>query len=388
MRYVNTLSTASLPLIAFSLVTLLTLHACSGDGKKETKEPVGDKSSPASAGSSGSPSEDTASIGADRKLLVNSLSNNGSTSFTINRAKATEMATSLSSNKSKDAQTNYGIIVANRLAGKLPQESFDEARAIIDRAIAKNPDAELPEPVQLEMAFTALHANKLALAEFYLDKLVKSKTPHIKAAAINALGVVAIRMERIPEAVATFKEALGADKEYKPALLNIGFLALQGGDAATAKRALAGMQDDWFVDGGLISVDRLDGDTDKADQRCERVLSKHPKHKPTLINCGINAYQGKRDFKKARDYLNRAIASQGGSPAWDEKTGKLLGVVDSEEARAGQLKAAKEAEERAEKAKAEKAKADAAAAKPPQGAAAGGAAPAAGGAPAEQKKPQ
>lgn len=359
--------------------TVLVVAGCSTGGKKASPNEAASAGS--NGGSSGSANESNA-VSGDRKLLVNSLSNNGFTSHTVNRAKSAEMATSLSTSTPKDAQTNYGVIVANRLAGKAPNDSFDEARAIVDRGLAKNPEADLPEAIQLELAFAALHVNKLALAEFYLEKLTKSKTPSISAAAINALGVVAIRMDRIPEAVAIFKEALAVDKDYRPALLNIGFLALQGGDAATAKRALGGMQDDWSVDGGLISVERLEGDIDKAEQRCERVLSKHPRHKPTLINCGINAYQGRRDYKKARDYLNRALAVQGGVAAWDDKSGRLLGVVDAEEARAGQAKAAKEAEERAAKAQAEKAKADAAAGKTP-GAAQPAQAPSA--APAGQK---
>ncbi len=345
----------------------VAVFGCSTGEKKEAHEATGGGSDSGSGGANG----DSNLVSGERHLLVNSLSNNGFTSQTVNRAKAAGLSTSLSANKSRDAQTNYGIIVANRIAGKPPNDSFDEARSMVDRMLAKNPDAELPEIVQLELALAALHVNKLALAEFYLEKLTKSKTPRIAASAINALGVVAIRMDRIPEAVATFKEALAIDKDYRPALLNIGFLALQGGDASTAKRALGGMQDDWAVDGGLISVERLEGDSDKAEQRCERVLSKHPRHKPTLINCGINAYQGRKDYKKARDYLNRALAVQGGSALWDEKSGRLLGVVDAEEARAGQMKAAREAEERAAKAQADKAKADAAAGKAPGAAAPG-----------------
>lgn len=291
------------------------------------------------------------------------MSNNGFTSKTVSRAKAAELAATYSMAKGKDVQAAYGAVVANRLAGKGATESFDESRHILDHFISKNPDADIPEAVQLELALAALQTGKLAMAEFYLDKLTKSKSVSIRAASINALGVVAIRMDRIPEAVATFKEALAVDKDYQPALMNIGFLALQGGDAATAKRALGGLQDDWFVDSGLISVDRLEGEASKAEQRCDRILSKYPKHKPTLINCGINAYQGERDFKKARGYLNRALAIVGGSSAWDEKTGKLLGVVDAEESRAANAKAAREADEAKAKAAAERAKAEAAAPK-------------------------
>jgi tetratricopeptide (TPR) repeat protein len=167
----------------------------------------------------------------------------------------------------------------------------------------------------------------------------------MRASAINAKGVMAIRMDRIPEAIVLFKEALKESSDYRPALLNIGFLALQGGDVTTAKRALAGMQDDWYVESGLISVLRLEGESEKAESLCERVLSKRPRHKPTLINCGINSWQGRKDYRKARDYLNKALAVAGGSAVWDEKTGRLLGAIDSEEARVAQLKARKEAED-------------------------------------------
>jgi tetratricopeptide (TPR) repeat protein len=119
------------------------------------------------------------------------------------------------------------------------------------------------------------------------------------------------------------------------------------------------MQDDWYVESGLVSVLRLEGEADKAEGFCERVLSKHPRHKPTLINCGINAWQGKKDYKKARDYLNKALAVAGGAAVWDEKTGRLLGTIDSEEARAAQLKAKREADDRKAKAEAEKPKAGA-----------------------------
>lgn len=348
-----------------------------GDGKADDGQPSGSGSSGGDAGRDSS--DGPPLVSQDRRLLTTSMSHNGFTSKAISRSKANDiannMAQSLSQSKNKEPHTAYGTIVANRLAGRSAQESFDEARRVMDHLLAKNVDAELPEAIQLELALSALQTNRLALAEFYLDKLVRSKNARVKVAAINAIGVVAIRNDRIPEAVATFKEALGLDKEYEPALLNLGFLALQGGDVTTAKRAFASMQDDWFVESGMISIDRLEGDGKGAEQRCEKVLSKHPRHKPTLINCGINSYQGLRDFKRAREYFNRALAVQGGPSAWDEKTGKLLGVVDSEEVKAQRERQMREAEERKAKAEADKARVDQSGAKPNGGAAAPAAGP-------------
>ena len=338
-------------ILAFAL-TLTHLVACS-DNKpaKKAQEPVSASSTPDGKVDSG----DT-SLTAERRFLTTSLSNNGFTSKTVDRSKAADFAGQHGGGRSKDINTLAAAIAAHRLAGHSFNEAMGEAKVIADLEMAKNVDRDVPELVQLELGLIGVQNGRLAFAEFWLDKLLKSKNATIRASAINAKGVMAVRMDRIPEAMVMFKEALAASNDYKPALLNIGFLALQGGDAATAKKALNGLQDDWYVQSGLVSVLRLDGEVDKAEGICDQVLAKHPKHKPTLINCGINAWQGKKDYKKARDYINKALSVAGGLPVWDEKSGKLLGAIDSDEARGSQLKAQKEAEERKAKADAEKAK--------------------------------
>jgi tetratricopeptide (TPR) repeat protein len=335
-------------------------------------KPARKASEPVSASASdGKEDSGVTSLSGERRFLTTSLTNNAFTSKHIDKGRAADFATQHGSSKSKDINTLAASIAANRLGGRGVNDVMPEARQIADLEMSKNVDRDIPELVQLELGLTGVQTGRLAFAEFWLDKLLKSKNATIRASAINAKGVVAIRMERIPEAMVLFKEALAVNSEYKPALLNIGFLALQGGDVATAKRALGGMQDDWYVMSGLVSVLRLEGEVDKADAACEKVLSQHPKHKPTLINCGINSWQGKKDYKKARDYLNRALAVAGGAAVWDEKAGKLLGAIDSEEARAAQLKSLKEAEERKAKEQVEKAKAaasDAQPARPTEGA--------------------
>ena len=352
----------------WSLAIFSALTACS-DNKtsRKSSEPV-----------SASPSEvkedsGSTSLSGERRFLINSLSNNAFTSKTIDKGRAAEFATQFGAGKSKDINSLAAAVAANRLAGRSVNEGLADAKQIADLEMAKNVDREIPELVQLELGLTGVQTGRLAFAEYWLDRLLKSKNSTIRASAINAKGVMAVRMERIPEAIVMFKEALSANNDYKPALLNIGFLALQGGDAATAKRALGGMQDDWYVSSGLVTVLRLEGDVDKADATCDKVLSKHPKHKPTLINCGINAWQGKKDYKKARDYLNKALAVAGGAAVWDERSGKLLGAIDADEARLAQQRSLKEAEERKAKAEAEKAKAP-----PPQAQPAEGGAPASG----------
>lgn len=339
---------------AMTVATTLQVSCASGDKQaKKSQEVVSNGRGSEGAGDSRDDSAST-SMSGDRRFLINSLSNNSLTSRTIDRSRAADFAGQHSGTRSKDINTVGAAIAALRLSGQSVNEAMANARVIADLEMAKNVDREIPEHVQLELGLIGLQTGRLGFAEYWLDRLLKSKSSTIRASAINAKGIMAIRMDRIPEAVVLFKEALAVNNEYRPALLNIGFLALQGGDVATAKRALAGMQDDWYVESGLISVLRLEGESEKAEGLCDRVLAKRPRHKPTLINCGINSWQGRKDYKKARDYLNRALAVAGGAAAWDEKTGRLLGAIDSEEARVAQLKARREAEER--KAKAEAAK--------------------------------
>lgn len=345
---------SNLPLVAaIALAGSISVSCSDNKPARKANEPV-------SAGGSESKEDSGAtSLSGERRFLTTSLSNNGFTSKHIDKGRAADFASQHGGAKSKDINTLAATIAANRLGGRSVNDVMSEARQIADLEMSKNVERDIPELVQLELGLTGVQTGRLGFAEFWLDKLLKSKNSIIRASAINAKGVVAIKMERIPEAMVLFREALAVNSEYKPALLNIGFLALQGGDVATAKKALGGMQDDWYVMSGLVSVLRLEGEVDKADAACEKVLSQHPKHKPTLINCGINSWQGKKDYKKARDYLNRALSVSGGVAVWDEKAGKLLGAIDSEEARAAQMKTLKEAEERKAKEQAEKAKAPA-----------------------------
>jgi len=348
---------------------LLLQPGCANDKpSKKAEEPVGPARSAGGLGGGESREDSGAtSLSADRRFLVNSLSNNPFTSKTIDKSRAADFAGQHSGGRSKDINTLAATVAALRLSGQSVNEAMVNAKAIADLEMAKNVDRDIPEIVQLELGLIGLQTGRLAFAEYWLDRLVKSKNATMRASAINAKGVMAIRMDRIPEAMVLFKEALKESNEYRPALLNIGFLALQGGDVTTAKRALGGMQDDWYVESGLISILRLEGESDKAEGLCDRVLAKRPRHKPTLINCGINSWQGRKDYKKARDYLNKALAVAGGAAAWDEKTGRLLGAIDSEESRVAQARARKEAEERKAKADTAKDKTPPAEGQPAQG---------------------
>ena len=109
----------------------------------------------------------------------------------------------------------------------------------------------------------------------------------------------------MPEAVRFLEQSLKAVPSYKPALMNLGFTALKGGDLKEAKKRFANIQDDWFVNSGMISIARLEGNNSYADRLCSQLLGSRGNHKPTVFNCALHEYQNKKDYKKARSMFEK-----------------------------------------------------------------------------------
>jgi len=344
---------------------LLTLDGCAGGKKNSSSEKLDSGSDePASE-----PADDAVSISASRKNLVQSFSNNGLTSHTISKSKADQLAAKIESGmqgaKDKDKRSLEGLVSARRLAGKPIDEVLNSAKLIAEIEMRKSVEKDISDDLKLEIALAAMQSGKYALADFYLDQLVsKSKDANAKAGALNALGVIAVRQDRIPEAVALFKESIKVNSGFKAAKLNLGFLALGGGDLGLAKRMLNDMQGDWFVESGLLIIARLENDNSKADNLCGKVLSKKPEHKPTLFNCGLHEWQGKHNADKAKDLLTKAVKARGGRAGWDEKAYRLIGNIDTEK----QMEMIKKRDEDERRKAAEQAKKEAAAAKKEQNA--------------------
>jgi len=338
-------------------------------------------------------SEGPAEASASRVTLTNSLSNNPLTSATIASGKAEQEAERYRSGNAKDKRTVEGQVSAERLARKGLGDVLGSAKRLAEIEMEKGASNTISSEVKLELALAAMQAKNFAFAEYLLQELVESKNAKVKAGAYNAMGVIALHDDRVPEAVYDFKEALKAVSNYKPALLNLGFAALKGGDLSTTKQALSGLQNDWFVQYALISVARLEGNDSHAAELCDRVLKKEPAHIAALFNCALFEYQNRHNVAKAKEYLNRASRSKGGETGWSERSFMLISQIDQEEAQvkrdAAHNAAVKTAADKsaADKAAAEKAKAQKPAAKPAgpgnatQAAPAGAGSPPAGAAP-------
>ncbi len=292
---------------------------------------------------------------ANRVTLTNSLANNPLTSQTISPARAEAEIAKFKAAKGELAL--QGVISTQRLARKNLGEVISTAKKLADTQMEKGAGRQLSSEVKLEIAIAALQSRNFAFAEYLLQDLTDSKNAHVKAGAYNAMGVVALKDDRVPEAVLYFKEALKAVPSYKPALMNLGFVALKGGELGMAKQLLGKIENDWFVSYGLISLQRLDGDVGGALEQCDKVLKKQPEHSAALFNCGLVEYQNKKNLAKAKEYFTKAGKAKLTAEGWNEKAFLMVAQIDAEEA---QIKR-EEMQSKAAKAAADKAAADKAA---------------------------
>jgi len=324
-----------------AVLSLLSLASCSTGDKGGASEPVLAKEKSEKDEATHKEPEASANLA----TLTNSLSNSPLMSHTVNLSKVEDLIVKFEG--AKGVVQLESRVAAERLGRKGLAQVLASAKKIAAAQMEKSAASTAPESTQLELALAALNAKNFAFAEYYLQALTDSKNAKIKAAAYNAIGVVALKDDRVPEAVLYFKQALKAVANYKPALLNLGFAALKGGDLETARKALGDMQNDWFVQYGLISVARMEGNDSRAQDLCEKVTSKEPQHKAALYNCALFELQNKKNFAKARDLSSKAASAKHGELGWDEKAMQLTNMVDFEETAVKRAQAQKKAAEKA-----------------------------------------
>jgi len=321
----------AISILCASVATALIVTACSTARKKsEDGEPE------ESAGSVTPQDPVSAGISGDRRLVIQSLSRDPVMQHPVNRQKVEQLAAKLApivQSGKADRRVLEAYLSAQRLGnGSLPDQA-GTARAVADLSMRKNVDFELSAPLRLELAISAVEVNRLALAEFLLDPLLNLKDGRVRAAAYNLAGVIAIKMDRVPEAVVAFQEALKSANDYRPARINLGMLALDGGDFALARSMLGGSGDNALVASGEVTLARFKDGAEQAAEICKSATAKFPDYKPLLFNCGLNDVQGRKNLARGKDYLARMLRAPGTdrrADRYDDRAQRLMMAIDAE----------------------------------------------------------
>jgi Flp pilus assembly protein TadD len=313
----------------FVSILLASQLSCAGGGKS-SKDAVSGNDGSEGKGDGGSSSDSASSddsqqssgSGAKRfgTTMVTSLNNSGLTSRRVNR----EAAKSLAAQEAKSRSDIETSLFAERLAITGLAGVLAKAKLVVTDELKKGVDRDISDQLKLELAIAAIQSKNAGFARLYLNQLVSSTNPKIKAGALNAQGVMALSLGDVPEAALLFKEALKASSNYPAALFNLGFVNLKFGDFEAAKGYLEPLGDDWYSQSGILVAVRNLGDNSRAEGICSRLLPQHGNNKTILFNCGLFFAQNKGDKAKARELVTKAVKISGGLDQWDDVAYKLL----------------------------------------------------------------
>ena len=207
-------------------------------------------------------------------------------------------------------QSNLEALIAAQTIGKRPlKEILVNSKKLVDIEMSTNINKNLPEFTELSMAVSAWNNKKIGLARFYISKLSNSKRQKIRAGIKNLNGLIYLNQNKIPEAMAAWYSAIKEDSNYTPSILNIGLLSLYYGDFVTARKFLEKRSNTLISQKAMISLERLSGNTKKAEKLCSRLLDELSNDKAIALNCGLNNFEGLNNVSKARTLLSRASAS-------------------------------------------------------------------------------
>lgn len=307
----------------FSVCILLLLSACvtsSGGGEQDQKK---------QSSGSGSFRDHDERLLIDKSSLLHSLGRHPLLPGMIDQEKAATVAEDIAARtKGSQAETSSqyeDLIAAERLAGAAPLRLLSHLHKLAELNSGGGSGKVLSEKARLEVALGAMQDGQYSLADFFLQDLQKAADERVRAGAYNALGVIALKENRLPEAVAYWEQSLRELETYEAALLNLGFISLKYAHFDAAIRYLSRIPSgDWFVNSGLMVAERLTAKSKGMPELCRELPEPAGNHKTTVFNCGVYAWQSDHNPALARDLIRKAISMEGGEPGWDQKGYKIL----------------------------------------------------------------
>ena len=214
--------------------------------------------------------------------------------------------------RSGDPALLNGLAAAQRSAGQREQ-----AEATARRVLARSrDDAE----AYRTLALCALDQGNPRLAELYA--LTARKRAGKDASIANTLGLIYLKLDERPRALAELQRALALDPSFAPAHLNLGALALSSRDYATAEksfsRALA--LEPWSKDAALFRAWALDGLRAQDPRRgpeagaaFEKVLAFQPGDPEATCGAGFGYAADKASYDRALPFLEKCLELGGTS---------------------------------------------------------------------------
>jgi hypothetical protein len=245
--------------------------------------------------------------------------------------KANKLAESLTSPTHRNKTALMTLLGYQSLAGVPLEDALATARTLSLLEMKSSPKNDLPDISHLHLALAAYNVQKLAMTEYYTEKLIHDSTSkELQATAHILRGMMAKSEGRISEAMESWGAALKLQPDSPAALLNMGFLALRYGDFQTAKEHLSRLKNDWYAAYGLLVAARLEGSSIDTARLCSSMLSKDRKYPPAVFSCALHEYQSRQNYQRATALLNSVLRAKDAIDPLNEKAQQILDKIATE----------------------------------------------------------
>lgn len=250
-----------------------------------------------------------------KKQFSSSLTNNMISPYKVDRKKVGTRINSIVGRKN----LLIDKIVLFRLLGSSYSKIFKQSKNTMNKLIDIDIKAKVPSEVALELAISAFKDGKINLSEYYIRRVLLSKSKFFVSNGYTLQGLIYLKENKLPEAAVQWQSALKVYPNNESAALNLGFIALKFGDIKTSKAYLIRVKSSWLAELGLAISARGEKKYIRARRYCNKILQNVQNSKIVYISCALNEMDGFNNKQKALNYLEKGLKINSGPDSLNEK---------------------------------------------------------------------
>lgn len=258
-----------------------------------------------------------------------SATNQAAAGLQTNNAKARELAPKIAALTQKPIHPYVfeTLLAVQNMSGAAYEDLSDAAAAFYGWQLQRKNMGAQSFTSHIQLALAAMRLKRFSLAQYHLDQAARFTNQVIPGEIENVQGMIAIKQDRLDEALQFWREAVKKNPQHVGARLNLGTTALVLGDFQTADMYLGNLSHE-AAQQAMVAANRMAEVPAKADALCKRLLQKKTVAKPVIYNCALNTWQGLDQGAAARRELQQLAQSQQMPPLLETKIFSSLEKIE------------------------------------------------------------
>lgn len=219
------------------------------------------------------------------------------------------------------------LLSTQNMAGLAYEDMSDAASAFYSWQMQRKNAGAQSFHSHIQLAIGAMRLKRFSLANYHLDQAHNYTKQIVPGEIENIQGMIAIKQDRMDEALQLWRDAVRKNPQHVGARLNLGTTALLLGDFQTADTYLGNLSHE-TAQQAMVTANRMAEVPTKADALCKRLLQKKTVAKSVIYNCALNQWQGLEQSSQARRDLQQLAQSQQLPPLLETKIFSSLEKIE------------------------------------------------------------